>query len=209
VPLVDARPAAEPVPLYLRDRNKPFWLEDVDSLGIFWIQFNAVQNAQSETLAAFSERAMAAAERSRASALVVDIRRNNGGDNTLLRPLIVALIRSRFNQTGRLFVVTGRLTFSAAMNFATQVQRYTEATFVGEPTGAPPNHYGETTRLKLPNSGITVLYSSLRWQDADPRDTRPWIEPSVRVPVLYTDYHTGRDPVLDSVVARRAGVLRR
>ena len=132
--------------------------------------------------------------------MVIDIRCNNGGDNTLLRPFVVSLIRSRFNQSGHLYVVIGRLTFSAAVNFATQIERYTEVRFVGEPTEAPPNHYGETQRLVLPHSGITVLYSLLFWQDAGPRDTRPWIAPAIVVSPTFADYRAGRDPVLDATL---------
>jgi hypothetical protein len=193
---LEARPPEIPLPLYLQHGDQPYWFTDLDSVGVFWIQFNAVQNGDSESLGAFARRALAAAERSRATRLVIDVRRNNGGDNTLLRPFVVGVIRSRFNAPRHLYVVIGRLTFSAAMNFATQIERYTEARFVGEPTGAPPNHYGETQRLILPHSGITVLYSSEYWQDADPRDQRPWIAPSIAVPPTFADYRAGRDRVL-------------
>jgi hypothetical protein len=197
---VDARPPEVAPPLYLRQRDQPFWFASLDSVGVFWIQFNAVQDSPTDSLGALARRALAAAEQSRATRLVVDIRRNNGGDNTLLRPLVVGLIRSRFNAPRHLYVVIGRLTFSAAMNFATQIERYTEARFVGEPTAAPPNHFGETRRLVLPNSGITVLYSTLFWQDADPRDQRPWIAPAIEVPPTFADYRAGRDPVLDAIL---------
>jgi hypothetical protein len=200
---LDARTREYPVPLYLRNRDQPFWFAQLDSVGVFWIQFNAVRDGADETLGAFARRALTAAERSRATRMVIDIRRNNGGDNTLLRPLVVGLIRSRFNKPGHLYAVIGRLTFSAAMNFATQIDRYTEARFVGEPTEAPPNHYGETQRLVLPHSGITVLYSLLFWQDAGPRDTRPWIAPAIAVPVTFADYRAGRDPVLDAILHDR------
>ncbi len=120
---LDARTREYPVPLYLRNRDQPFWFAQLDSVGVFWIQFNAVRDGADETLGAFARRALAAAERSRATRMVIDIRRNNGGDNTLLRPLVVGLIRSRFNKPGHLYAVIGRLTFSAAMNFATQIDR--------------------------------------------------------------------------------------
>src|SRR5258706_6346227 len=41
------------LPIYV---DRPFWLADLDSLGIFWIQFNAVRDAESESLATFSRR---------------------------------------------------------------------------------------------------------------------------------------------------------
>src|SRR5262249_23077154 len=68
-------------PFYRRRTSQPFWYQVIDSAQVFWIQFNAVRDADGETLAAFSARALRAAEQSSAKRLVIDIRRNNGGDN--------------------------------------------------------------------------------------------------------------------------------
>src|SRR6267143_154269 len=72
---------------------------------------------------------------------------------------------------GHLFVITGRLTFSAAMNLASRLEHETHATFVGEPTGSRPNHYGEAVTLTLPQRrnkgrfhdslGLTPAFSEL------------------------------------------------
>ena len=55
-------------------------------------------------------------------------------------------------QPGKLFVIVGRTTFSAAMCGATQIERYTKAIMVGEPTGSSPNFIGETVMVRLPYS---------------------------------------------------------
>ena len=39
-------------------------------------------------------------------------------------------------------------------------QRATEAVFVGEPTAGKPNSYGDSRRITLPNSGVTVRAST-------------------------------------------------
>jgi hypothetical protein len=43
------------------------------------------------------------------------------------------------NRRGSLYVIIGRMTCSAAQNIATMLQQHTNATFVGEPSGSPPN----------------------------------------------------------------------
>jgi hypothetical protein len=70
--------------------------------------------------------------------LVIDMRHNGGGDYTQGREHLVyeAQRRQSVNRAGRLFVVTGRATFSAAMTNATDFRRETEALLVGEPPGA-------------------------------------------------------------------------
>lgn len=43
---------------------------------------------------------------------------------------------------GKLVTLIGRMTFSAAQTFAARIDQWTNTTFVGEPTGSRPNHYG-------------------------------------------------------------------
>src|SRR5437879_3202294 len=101
---------------------------------------------------------------------------------------------------GHLFVITGRLTFSAAMNLASRLEHETHATFVGEPTGSRPNHYGEAVTLTLPASGITVRVSTRYWQDSKPNDKRLWIAPEMPAPPSAAVFSRGIDPAMDSIL---------
>jgi hypothetical protein len=81
------------------------------------------------------------------------------------RSLLHALIRApELRDPGSLFVITGRGTFSAAMMFAIDLEKQSNAIFVGEPTGASLNHYGDSRKVQLPNSGLTIRVSTLYWQ---------------------------------------------
>src|SRR5262252_11158380 len=66
----------------------------------------------------------------------------------------------RLNQRGRLFVLIGTDTFSAAMSNAAQFRTTTNATLVGQPIGERPNSYQEPRQFKLPNSHLVVRYST-------------------------------------------------
>jgi hypothetical protein len=97
-------------------------------------------------------------------------------------------------------VDSGRLTFSAGMNLASRLEHETHATFVGEPTGSRPNHYGEAVTLTLPASGITVRVCSTRyWQDSKPNDKRLWIAPEMPAPPSAAAFSRGIDPAMDSI----------
>lgn len=138
--------------------------------------------------------------RSDASVLVVDVRHNNGGNNSLVRPLIRTLVWWEMQDPGhRVFVVTGRGTFSAAQNFINRVERMTNATFVGEPSSSSPNFVGEETNLTLPWSRVRGSISTQYWQDSNPDDTRPFIWPAVPVGMTSRDYFEGRDPALEAI----------
>lgn len=133
--------------------------------------------------------------------LVIDLRSNGGGDNRLNQSPVHSLICCpKVNQQGRLFTIISRHTFSAAMNLAVDLERNTQTLFVGEPTGASPNHYGENANATLPHSGLTLTISKWYWQSSWPDDTRLWIEPQLPVAMHSTDYRNNRDPVLEAVI---------
>jgi hypothetical protein len=75
---------------------------------------------------------------------------------------------------------------------------------VGEPAAGRGNHYGDSRRFTLPESGVTVRLSSLYWQFWDPRDDRPWIAPQLPAPLTFEAYRQGRDPALDAALAAPA-----
>ncbi len=200
-----ARERLAHAPLYLSNTSAPYWYAYIDSAKTLYVQYNSVENDANNSFDAFCARLFRAVDSLGAERLVLDIRNNNGGDNTLLRPLERGLINSRLNRPGHLYVVIGRLTFSAAVNLAADLEKWTAATFVGEPTAAPANHYGETQALKLPRTGSLLLYSSLFYQSVgNPKDTRESISPAMSIPVRAADYFAGRDPVLEAILRQPA-----
>ena len=133
--------------------------------------------------------------------LVIDLRLNRGGNGGLLKPLEVGLLKSGIDRPGHLFVLMGRSTWSASQFFLNFAENYTQAVFVGEPSGSRGNIYGDSRKIVLPNSGITVRASVYYWQDWAPWDTRPWTAPTVAAPLLSSDYQRNVDPALQSVIA--------
>ena len=170
--------------------------EYLESSRALYLRVRRVRDNDDEPFTSVVERAFASADSHAVERVVVDLRGNPGGNNYLAQPLLHALIRSAANRPGHLFVLTDRGTFSAAVNLAADIERHTHALFVGEPTGAPPNHSGDPERVTLPASGLTVSVSDLYWQGSDPRDDRPWIYPDLPVTPSYADFVSGRDPVL-------------
>ena len=152
-------------------------------------------------MAAFADSLFAFARAHPVDRLVLDLRLNGGGNGELNRPLVLGLIRAeRSTVRGHLFVLIGRRTFSAAQFLATQLENWTEAVFVGEPTASRGNQYGDSQRLTLPNSGVTVRVSTLYWQLSDPRDRRPWTPPEVATELSFDDYRRNRDPALEAAL---------
>lgn len=198
---VSARRPDAPVPLWMKQPRNSYWFEIVPDTKTLYIQFNEVQNKPNdESIEAFFARVFDVAEKQPVERLVIDMRRNGGGNNYLNLPVTIGAIRSRLNVRGKFFVVIGRETFSAAQNAVNDLEKYTNALFVGEPTGASPNHYGDARPIILPNSKIRLQASTLWWQDKDPRDTRKWKAPHIAADLTFEDHRNGRDPAMEAIM---------
>lgn len=197
---IDARDndkAAEP--LWLRDPRNKFWFEYLPQSRTLYVQLNQIGNKE-ETLAAFSQRVFEFVESNPVERLALDLRLNRGGNGYFNRAVVRNLIKStKIDQRGKLFTIIGRSTWSAAQFLVNEMEKYTNTLFVGEPTGSKLNHYGDSRRIYLPNSGITVRVSSLWWQE-DERDTRQWVAPQIAADLTFEDYRMNVDPALKAIL---------
>jgi hypothetical protein len=193
----------EGVPLYRRKPGEAFWLSDEEDRRLLFVKYNAVQSGtgSGETLSDFSGRIKEIVGKNPVERVVVDVRNNLGGDNTTYGPLLEVLREiPKTKPQCELFAIIGRSTFSAAVNFVTELQRQTHVTLAGEPTGGRPNAYGDPRKIQMPNSGIEVRISSRYWQKGGPDDTRRWIAPDLPVSISSADFFAPRDPVLEAIL---------
>jgi tetratricopeptide (TPR) repeat protein len=201
---IDAAPQANQA-LYLKDPENTYWFEYLKDRKTVYVQHNGIADKQDEPVADFYKRVLAFVDANPVETFVMDIRFNGGGNNFLNRAVVIDLIKSKINRRGKFFVITGRGTFSAAQNLTNLLERYTEAIFVGEPTAAHPNHYGDNRPFTLPNSKLTVRASTLWWQDLDPRDERFWTAPEIAAETSSEDYRRNFDPAMDAILNYKPG----
>jgi hypothetical protein len=185
---------------WLRDQDAVLWWEYLAESRTLFVQFNAVRTPPSGVVNEIVERAKA----EDVDRVVVDIRHNGGGDNTTLHAFEQALRDPAIDQPGRLFVLIGRLTFSAAANFATDLETTTSAVFAGEAMGGSPNLYGDVRRVPLPASGLSLFMAARYWERSTPDDPRITIEPTIVAELSSADYFAGRDPVLAAILEASA-----
>lgn len=190
------------LPLYMQHNDSVYWAKQLPAIQTLYVQFNTVRNMPGYPLDSFASRIRRALMDERINNLVIDIRNNQGGNSFLYNSLLNAIIgNTRINRRGRLFIIIGPKTFSAAQNFATDLARLSEAMFVGEATGSSPNNIGETTLIRLPYSGMTASVSSLYWQHSWPTDYRQWITPDLPAPLSFTAFKKGEDPAMKVIEA--------
>jgi hypothetical protein len=133
--------------------------------------------------------------------LVIDMRQNGGGDFLKGRKHLIQPLKKRasLDEKGKLFVIVGRQTFSAAMVNAIDFRKETHALLVGEPIGERPNSYSENDEMTLPNSRLVVSYSTEYYKFLE--EDLPAVLPDQRIDPDWAAFKAGRDPVMEWILA--------
>lgn len=201
---VDARGTSAATPaLRWRQPGRAYWSEYLAEHRTLYIQYDRVNDApHGPGVHAFFDQALATADRQQVERLILDIRENSGGEGGLNVGVVKRiLLRRELDRPGRLFVVIGRQTFSAAQVLAHELERWTAAIFIGEPTGSSPQFYGDHSFFRLAHSGLLVSAAPTWWQPGGPYDRRPYLPPRLAFEPRFEDYVAGRDPAVEAVLA--------
>lgn len=188
---------ADPEVLYLSFIDGPLWWKVAGDGDTLFVQYNRVDHLPAQLLDDLGN-ALRAPDYAR---VVLDLRHNYGGELTALDPIQALFEDPSFDQPDRLFVLTGRNTFSAGSLLVARLDRDTQAVIVGEPMGGCPTIWSDPTDLALPASGIVVSVADDVAIGVDPNDSRLTIEPDVSATLTREDWAEGRDPALSLIAA--------
>lgn len=189
------RPFKRP-PLYRENPESQFWCRYLADARTLYCNVRAMRN-----LYATSKEMLGLVAQHHPDKLAIDLRQNGGGDYTVGERWLVHPIRdlASINRKGHLFVLVSAVTFSAAMNNAAQFRSQTEALLVGQTIGEKPNSYAEPRNMTLPNSHLTVRYSTRYYKFSE--DGANAIRPDKEISPSWAEYKAGRDPVLEWVLS--------
>jgi hypothetical protein len=189
-------------PLFLKDLNeKLYFFEYLEASKTLYVRQSSVFNDEKETLQDFYKRLFAFIDSNDIEKLVYDVRLNGGGNNYNNKPLIKGIMaRPEINKRGSFFYIIGRNTFSACQNLTNEIQNYTEAIMIGEPTAENKNFYGDTRPVTFPNSKMKAYLSYAWWQDMPAWENKDWTIPNIAVTMTFDDYVRNQDPVLDAAM---------
>ena len=186
-----------PVSLHLGKPN--FEVEVIDNNII--LTLNQIQNISSDdnfiNLAISLRNHL---ENKRIEKLIIDLRKNTGGNNTLYDPIIDVINDVDYiNQKDKLYALTSGTTFSAAINFVDDLKWRTNCTIVGIPPGAGATHYGDANMITLPHSGIFFFLSTRQWISKDSTKTENVIDIDIPVEFNHADYLSDSDPWMKAI----------
>jgi hypothetical protein len=197
------------MPAYLKHPDRPYWFELLPDVGAVYFQYNRAASDEQHPLAKFEEELMKAMTRHPRAALIVDLRFNTGGDGNIARQMMTNVQNACAFR--KVYVITGRATFSAGLFHAVQWKHWGKAIFVGEEPGDELEFFAEGGNILLPNSGLTVHFANARHCYSAASKTPSTecfmevrVEPfSVALPASnsFEQYRSGRDAALETIVA--------
>jgi hypothetical protein len=190
-------------PLYRQKPNWNYWATIIDGGATVYFQYNSCMEDPKQPSADFFAQLDQLQAQPGVQRIILDMRNNSGGFTSILSPWIDKIQASRFNQSGRLYVIVGRATFSAAMEATNHLHDRTAALFVGEPTGAKPQFELRRGDFGLPYFGIRVSYSQGVESANVPDNT---LTPDIVTGLTFQQYMDGVDPALDAILSIPAPV---
>jgi hypothetical protein len=188
---------AVPVPLYERHNAWPYWMVTLRARHAVYLKYNqCLDNDGFQRLAA---RALTALRRHPGYRLIVDLRRNGGGDTTPFQEL-VSRIRAdpAINVRGRIFGLIDSSTDSSAGLDASDLGQETRAILMGQQIEDPIDEFGnDNLSFTLPYSHLTIQYTTKIVNPAKKHHGAPDI---VVAPTLQ-QVMNGTDPVLQRALS--------
>jgi len=188
-------------PLFLSRMNDPYWYKILPEYSAAFVQFNVVAEKKDQSLREFSLELRDQISKNRTQNLILDLRHNAGGNGEIRHAMLECLIEFEvLNPKGKIFVLMGRGTYSAAQNLLTEVSTLTNAILVGEPSSSRPSFVGESGWFQLPYSGLMGIIASQYHKSSEAEDFRKWVAPHIPVGLSSSDYFAGNDRALDVVM---------
>jgi hypothetical protein len=188
------------LPLWQQDRGRRYWFEYLEDQRLLYMRFKRVMHDPAEDFDAFTDRLFEFIERHDVEKLVVDMRKNRGGYGNIGLRFVERISEHELGRKGRLFVIVGRGTKSAAPVFGLRLELEAEPIFVGERSGGRPTPFGRTFPITLPNSGVAVRCASLVFKLTPVPDPRKCFAPDLEVELSIDAFRSNRDPALQAVI---------
>ncbi len=189
-------------PLYLQ-RDDAYWFQYLPESKTVYMAYQQANEIPGYSFQQFIDDVVTLVGQQDVQRLVIDFRRNTGGNSRLAEPLGVALLLGplqAFNTADRLFAIGGRRTFSSGLINWVQFGDQTNGTTIGMPSGGKPNHFGEVVSVVLSQSKIRVQHSTTFFTLIADNSIETFTPEIVVEEPTRAMFQDGRDPVLERIL---------
>ena len=212
--------ALEPVatPWFLQEPMSAFRWRAAPEIDAIVVQLRRIVDAPGMPIATFLDSMTATIRAQRPRNLVVDVRMNGGGNLQTAREFMKSLPSL---VPGRIFVITGPGTFSAAISSVGYLKQAApdRVTIVGEEVGDRLVFFAEGRPATSPNLRMTIGLATQRhdYQNgcraftdchgpvvANPIAV-PTLVPALPAPFTFADWKAGRDPSIEAIARALKG----
>ena len=173
------------------------WFSPIKTTQAIYIKFESYPSF--EEMETFGASVLNHINNNNIKQIVIDLRNNGGGDFFVGTFLAYYLnLADSIDWKSGVYVLTDKVTFSAATSNASQFRQILNAKIVGEPTGSNPSGYQDMGQFTLPNSGMIVTYSKrlFRFQDK----VTQGVQPDVLIKYDWQSYSKGIDNMMEWVI---------
>ena len=173
------------------------WFSPIENTSAIYIKFESYPSF--EEMEKFGQSVLNFINKNKIKQMVIDLRNNGGGDYFVGIFLAYYLnLADSIDWKSGVYVLTDKVTFSAATSNASQFRQMLNAKIVGEPTGSNPTGYQDMGQFTLPNSGIVVTFSKrlFRFQD----NVTQGVQPDVLIEYDWKSYSNGIDNMMQWII---------
>ncbi|MCX6630245.1 MAG: hypothetical protein NTW28_21715, partial [Candidatus Solibacter sp.] len=198
-----------------------YWSEYWAYARTVYVRYALCVEMPTRPVSVFTATTLALIDRNSVDTLVIDLRANGGGAEAVTMPLTVGLIQRinslRANPRFQVYTFTDGGTESAALNTAADLKYRVipssmtilgpagtpglSTILAGEPTGGRPAYYGCAGILTLPQSHLSLRYSTVYIPPFEGLPQGDSLYLDLPVDIRSTDYFTRHDPVLGAALA--------
>ena len=192
----------ESYPLYMQNPTYNYWYKYLENDKTLYLKYNqCLESNKDGKISDFNNEILDFINNNSVDKFVIDMRDNGGGGQDQLDIIIQGIKNKEINNKNKFFVIVGRNTFSAAIGDVVKWRKETNATFIGQETSGKLNHYGSWDTFALPNSKLTVQYSTMYVNNGD--DESDSFIPDKTIEISIDDYVNKKDPVLDYIIEKK------
>ncbi len=184
------------LPLWL-DSDDFYWYRHLRERKILYCAYNSCTLMSDYHINDYVEDLRELIDSEHVDAVVVDLRRNSGGNSLVAAPLI-SWLGDLYEKSGiRLYLIIGRWTYSSGILNAIEISEIPGVMVYGENTGGAPNHLGEVRTTQLPWSGLSISYPTKYFQFVTGSGTT--MRPDARIPLDSGMLFDGENRILDAI----------